>query len=103
MLNAVLKAKSFDKVNNHDRHDRNRKKKIEIVFWSMSPIPITDLRICKHLQVATLVQPALSLMVRIVLDVDVDVDVDVVDLRAQADASMPASNNNVKLCNISNS
>lgn len=25
MLNAVLKAKSFDKVNNHDRHDRNRK------------------------------------------------------------------------------
>jgi len=25
----------------------------------------------------------------------VDVDVDVVDLRAQADASMPASNNNV--------
>ena len=26
---------------------------------------------------------------------DVDVDVDVVDLRAQADASMPASNNNV--------
>ena len=28
--------------------------------------------------------------------VDVDVDVDVVDLRAQADASMPASNNNVK-------
>jgi len=35
-------------------------------------------------------------------DVDVDVDVDVVDLRAQADASMPASNNNVKLYNISN-
>jgi len=34
--------------------------------------------------------------------VDVDVDVDVVDLRAQADASMPASNNNVKLYNISN-
>ena len=33
---------------------------------------------------------------------DVDVDVDVVDLRAQADASMPASNNNVKLYNISN-
>ena len=32
----------------------------------------------------------------------VDVDVDVVDLRAQADASMPASNNNVKLYNISN-
>ena len=31
-----------------------------------------------------------------------DVDVDVVDLRAQADASMPASNNNVKLYNISN-
>ena len=29
-------------------------------------------------------------------------DVDVVDLRAQADASMPASNNNVKLYNISN-
>jgi len=25
VLNAVLKAKSFDKVNNHDRHDRNRK------------------------------------------------------------------------------
>ena len=36
------------------------------------------------------------------LPVDVDVDVDVVDLRAQADASMPASNNNVKLYNISN-
>ena len=36
------------------------------------------------------------------VDVDVDVDVDVVDLRAQADASMPASNNNVKLYNISN-
>ena len=36
------------------------------------------------------------------IDVDVDVDVDVVDLRAQADASMPASNNNVKLYNISN-
>jgi len=34
--------------------------------------------------------------------VTVDVDVDVVDLRAQADASMPASNNNVKLYNISN-
>ena len=34
--------------------------------------------------------------------IDVDVDVDVVDLRAQADASMPASNNNVKLYNISN-
>ena len=33
---------------------------------------------------------------------DLDVDVDVVDLRAQADASMPASNNNVKLYNISN-
>ena len=32
----------------------------------------------------------------------IDVDVDVVDLRAQADASMPASNNNVKLYNISN-
>ena len=31
-----------------------------------------------------------------------DVDVDVVDLRAQAGASMPASNNNVKLYNISN-
>ena len=31
-----------------------------------------------------------------------DVDVDVVDLRAQADASMPVSNNNVKLYNISN-
>jgi len=30
------------------------------------------------------------------------IDVDVVDLRAQADASMPASNNNVKLYNISN-
>jgi len=28
--------------------------------------------------------------------VDVDVDVDVVELRAQADSSMPASNNNVK-------
>ena len=28
-------------------------------------------------------------------DRSVDVDVDVVDLRAQADASMPASNNNV--------
>ena len=26
---------------------------------------------------------------------DVDVDLDLVDLRAQADASMPASNNNV--------
>ena len=26
---------------------------------------------------------------------ELDVDVDVVDLRAQADASMPASNNNV--------
>ena len=36
------------------------------------------------------------------IDVDVDVDVDVVDLQAQADASMPASNNNVKLYNISN-
>ena len=36
------------------------------------------------------------------ITVDVDVDVDVVDLRAQADASMPASNNNVKLYNISN-
>ena len=35
-------------------------------------------------------------------DSAVDVDVDVVDLRAQADASMPASNNNVKLYNISN-
>jgi len=33
---------------------------------------------------------------------ELDVDVDVVDLRAQADASMPASNNNVKLYNISN-
>ena len=33
---------------------------------------------------------------------DIDVDVEVVDLRAQADASMPASNNNVKLYNISN-
>ena len=33
---------------------------------------------------------------------NLDVDVDVVDLRAQADASMPASNNNVKLYNISN-
>ena len=32
----------------------------------------------------------------------VTLDVDVVDLRAQADASMPASNNNVKLYNISN-
>ena len=28
-------------------------------------------------------------------DWSLDVDVDVVDLRAQADASMPASNNNV--------
>ena len=28
MLNAVLKAKSFDKVNNHDRHDRNRKPEV---------------------------------------------------------------------------
>ena len=37
-----------------------------------------------------------------VMRADVDVDVDVVDLRAQADASMPASNNNVKLYNISN-
>ena len=36
------------------------------------------------------------------LMIDLDVDVDVVDLRAQADASMPASNNNVKLYNISN-
>jgi len=36
------------------------------------------------------------------IDADEDVDVDVVDLRAQADASMPASNNNVKLYNISN-
>ena len=33
--------------------------------------------------------------VRIKKFIDVDVDVDVVDLRAQADASMPASNNNV--------
>ena len=30
-----------------------------------------------------------------IVDVDVDVDVGLVDLRAQADASMPASNNNV--------
>ena len=29
------------------------------------------------------------------VDMILDVDVDVVDLRAQADASMPASNNNV--------
>ena len=36
------------------------------------------------------------------IEVSKDVDVDVVDLRAQADASMPASNNNVKLYNISN-
>jgi len=35
------------------------------------------------------------------LQYSTDVDVDVVDLRAQADASMPASNNNVKLYNIS--
>ena len=35
-------------------------------------------------------------------DVDVDVDVDVVDLRAQADASMPASNNNVSYTVYSN-
>jgi len=34
--------------------------------------------------------------------VDVDVDVDVVDLRAQADASMPASNNNVNYTIYSN-
>jgi len=33
---------------------------------------------------------------------DVDVDVDVVDLRAQADASMPASNNNVNYTIYSN-
>jgi len=33
---------------------------------------------------------------------DVDVDVDVVDLRAQADASMPASNNNVNFIIYSN-
>ena len=33
---------------------------------------------------------------------DVDVDVDVVDLRAQADASMPASNNNVNYAIYSN-
>ena len=32
----------------------------------------------------------------------VDVDVDVVDLRAQADASMPASNNNVNYTIYSN-
>jgi len=32
----------------------------------------------------------------------VDVDVDVVDLRAQADASMPASNNNVSYTVYSN-
>ena len=38
---------------------------------------------------------------RTVVNVSV-LDVDVVDLRAQADASMPASNNNVKLYNISN-
>jgi len=31
-----------------------------------------------------------------------DVDVDVVDLRAQADASMPASNNNVNYTIYSN-
>ena len=33
---------------------------------------------------------------------DQDVDVDVVDLRAQADASMPASNNNVSYTVYSN-
>ena len=33
---------------------------------------------------------------------NVDVDVDVVDLRAQADASMPASNNNVSYTVYSN-
>ena len=36
------------------------------------------------------------------LTIDVDVDVDVVDLRAQADASMPASNNNVSYTVYSN-
>ena len=36
------------------------------------------------------------------LYVDVDVEVDVVDLRAQADASMPAYNNNVNYTIYSN-
>ena len=49
----------------------------------------------------TTTMPTLMKIVRDFI-VDVDVDVDVVDLRAQADASMPASNNNVKLYNISN-
>jgi len=34
--------------------------------------------------------------------INIDVDVDVVDIRAQADASMPASNNNVNYTIYSN-
>ena len=46
--------------------------------------------------------PMTSKLFIVMAQCGIDVDVDVVDLRAQADASMPASNNNVKLYNISN-
>jgi len=54
-------------------------------FHQNLPLQTSTVRICLHAQTT-----------------ENDVDVDVVDLRAQADASMPASNNNVKLYNISN-
>jgi len=44
----------------------------------------------------------LRITYRAFLTPNADVDVDVVDLRAQADASMPASNNNVNYTIYSN-
>ena len=40
-------------------------------------------------------QVIMLLFIQCIFFYSLDVDVDVVDLRAQADASMPASNNNV--------
>jgi len=41
VLNAVLKAKSFDKVNNHDRHDRNRKPPSLVVATSFTTMAMS--------------------------------------------------------------
>jgi len=57
---------------------------------------------CYRRRLSGIAGAGLSLYARLISHCNVDVDVDVVDLRAQADASMPASNNNVKLYNISN-
>ena len=40
-------------------------------------------------------QVIMLLFIQCIFFYSLDIDVDVVDLRAQADASMPASNNNV--------